>query len=205
MKSIRLKMMLAIIICSVIAVLLVGFASISASNNIIKNHAFQNAQLLAEDNAKTLNITIGKIETSVNDLSNVVLSMLDDVEKLKTDPDYVRTLQEKVRPIAEEFAHNTDGAMAFYLRFNPEFTEPTSGLFHVDTDGDVVIEQLVPTDFSQYDQSDLEHVGWYYIPVNAKKPVWLDPYHNANIASIWSATLCPCLKRKKRSASSEWT
>ena len=32
-----------------------------------------------------------------------------------------------------------------------------------------------------YDPSDAAHVGWYYIPVANKAPLWMDPYLNANI------------------------
>ena len=32
-----------------------------------------------------------------------------------------------------------------------------------------------------YDPDDLEHVGWYYIPVKNGKPTWMDPYLNSNI------------------------
>ena len=31
------------------------------------------------------------------------------------------------------------------------------------------------------DKNDLEHVGWYYIPVENKKPTWMNPYLNENI------------------------
>ncbi len=194
MKSIKTKIMFAIILCSVTAVLIVGLVSIYASNSIIKNYSSNNVELLAENNAKTLNLTIGKIETSVNDLSITVLSMLDDVEKFKSDPVYVREFQEKIRPVADEFSRNTNGAMAFYLRFNPDFTEPTSGLFHADTEGDGKIEQLTPTDFSQYDPTDLAHVGWYYTPINAGKPMWLDPYRNENIGVDMISYVVPLFK-----------
>lgn len=181
MKSIKTNIMLAIILCTVIAGAVVGFISIYASNNILERYSYENAKLLVESEAKTLNTTIENIESGVNGLAISVTALLDDLEKFQTDPDYVAQLQERIRPIASEFAAQTNGAMAFYVRFNPEFTEPTSGLFHADTDGNGTIEQLVPTDFSQFDPTDLENVGWYYIPVNAGVPVWLDPYHNANI------------------------
>ena len=32
-----------------------------------------------------------------------------------------------------------------------------------------------------YDPGDLEHVGWYYIPVQHGAPLWMDPYLNSNI------------------------
>lgn len=186
--------MYAIMLCSVLAVLLVGFISIYASSNILKEYSSDSAQLLAESNAKTLNETIGKIEASVNGLAITVTSMLDSVTKFQSSAAYVREYQETIRPIAEQFASNTDGAMSFYVRFNPEFTEPTSGLFYADTDGDRTIEQLVPTDFSKYEATDIEHVGWYYTPTQAEKPVWLDPYRNENIGVDMISYIVPLFK-----------
>jgi len=192
--SIRTKIMHAIILCSVTAVLVVGLISIYASSNILKKYSSDSAQLLAESNAKTLNETIGKIETSVNGLAISVLSMLDSVEKFQSSPAYVHDFQESLRTIAEQFGQNTDGAMSFYVRFNPEYTEPTSGLFYADTDGDGTIEPLVPTDFSKYDATDVEHVGWYYSPIQAQRPVWLDPYRNENIGVDMISYVVPLFK-----------
>lgn len=186
--------MYAIILCSVSAVLIAGFVSIYASNNMLQRYSYNNAQLLAESKGKTLNITIGGIETSVNNLAISVLSMLTDVDKFKTDAAYVKEFQEKIRPVADEFAKNTNGAMAVYVRFNPKFTDPTSGVFHADTDGTGTIKQLTPTDFSQYDPTDLAHVGWYYTPINAKKPLWLDPYRNENIDVDMISYVVPLFK-----------
>ncbi len=42
-------------------------------------------------------------------------------------------------------------------------------------------ESIEPTDFSTFEKDDLEHVGWYYIPVENKKPTWMNPYLNQNI------------------------
>lgn len=46
---------------------------------------------------------------------------------------------------------------------------------------DAAFESVTPTDFSMYDESDLEHVGWYYIPVQNKQATWMEPYLNSNI------------------------
>lgn len=32
-----------------------------------------------------------------------------------------------------------------------------------------------------YDESDVEHVGWYYLPVQAKEAIWMSPYMNENV------------------------
>lgn len=194
MKGIKLKIMAAIILCSIVAGVGVGSVSIYRSIGMLKDYSNRNMSLLAESKANELNVTINQIEASVNGLSVSILSLLDDLNKFQNKPGYVKEYQEKIRPIAQAFANDTKGAMAFYVRFNPAYTESTSGIFHADTDGDGTIEQLVPTDFSQYDPSDLKHVGWYYIPIKAGKATWLDPYRNENIHTDMISYVVPLFK-----------
>ncbi|MDR6548850.1 methyl-accepting chemotaxis protein [Paenibacillus qinlingensis] len=194
MNTVKTKIMIAIILCSVAAVLVVGLIGINTANQMLKQSSDETAKLNVDTKAKSLNLTIEAIEQSVNGLAISAISMLDDVKKFKTDAKYVNDYQEKIRPLAEQFSQNTKGAMAFYMRFNPAFTAPTSGLFHADSDGDGKMEKLTPTDFSQFDPKDLAHVGWYYIPVNAGKPVWLDPYLNENINVKMISYVVPIFK-----------
>lgn len=37
------------------------------------------------------------------------------------------------------------------------------------------------TDISLYDEEDIEHVGWYYIPIANGKETWMNPYYNQNM------------------------
>ena len=78
-------------------------------------------------------------------------------------------------------ANNTEGAMAVYVRYNPAFTPPTSGLFWSKTTLDGSFRRLTPTDFSGFSPEDAEHVGWYYIPVKNGQATWMAPYMNENI------------------------
>lgn len=180
MNKIRNKIILTTAGLSTIVIL--------ALSLIITSYGTKNFTQLASSDAdkeniiqsQKLELTMKSIENSVNQLASISLNMLDDIESFATDEDYLDNYERQLKPIAESIADNTQGTMSFYIRFNPDLTPPTSGLFYADT-GTGIIEDLIPTDFSMYDPTDLEHVGWYYIPVNAGKPVWLDPYHNANI------------------------
>ena len=80
-----------------------------------------------------------------------------------------------------ELANHTDGAITAYVRYNPQYSNPTSGVFTQRESLKDEFQLLTPTDFSMYEEGDVEHVGWYYLPVQAKKPIWMDPYLNANI------------------------
>ena len=87
----------------------------------------------------------------------------------------------QLKSVAVTAANNTEGALAVYVRFNPDFSSPTSGLFWSRTTRNGSFQELVPTDFSTYSPSDTEHVGWYYIPVNNGTATWMEPYYNQNI------------------------
>jgi len=197
MKSISSKIFSAIVICSILISLLIGFVSISNSTNVAETNSREKLTLICQNKTNELNGTISKVEQSVNTLGKIVLDNLDDVNKFSTDAQYVQNYQDRIEAIAKEFGENTDGAMTFYIRFNPQITPPTSGVFYSKSSEKGNFEKLVPTDFSKYDPSDAEHVGWYYIPVNTKKPTWMDPYLNSNINVTMVSYVVPLFKDGK--------
>jgi hypothetical protein len=79
-----------------------------------------------------------------------------------------------------DVANNTDGTVAYYFRFTPELTHNTFGLFYSKVQGKNEFVSLEPTDLSLYSKDDTEHVGWYWQPYEAQKPVWMLPYYNHN-------------------------
>ena len=42
-----------------------------------------------------------------------------------------------------------------------------------------------------YGEDDLDHVGWYYLPVKNKAPIWMDPYENSNIGVYMISYVIP--------------
>ncbi|ADL50252.1 methyl-accepting chemotaxis protein [Clostridium cellulovorans] len=197
MKSIKFKIFFAIVISSVLIALLIGSISITNSTNVAETNSKEKLTLICEKKTNELNGTISNIEQSVNTLGDIVVENLDDVNKFSTDLNYLQNYQNGIEEIAKAFGKNTEGAMTFYIRFNPKLTPPTSGVFYSKPNANSEFEKLVPTDFSKYDPSDTAHVGWYYIPVNAGKPVWLDPYLNSNINVQMISYVVPIYKDGK--------
>jgi diguanylate cyclase (GGDEF)-like protein len=138
-------------------------------------------QLKCENYGTQINNTISSIQRSVEVLSNYTLSSLADFDRFRTDADYVNRHTERMEDITMALAQNTAGCMAVYIRYNPEFTRPDSGLFVVRNNTTGRFEKQTPTDLSKYDKNDKEHVGWFYEPVQAHQPVWMLPYNNDNI------------------------
>lgn len=181
MKSVKTKIGALVLLCVLVAAFLIGGISIQTSRNVVAKNSKQIMNLLCDNKAETLNALMARIEQSVVTLSDYAVDHIEDLEQFKTDPDYVTAYSRKLEDIALNAANNTEGAMTVYIRYNPEFTEPTSGVFYSRDSAVSQFQKLVPTDFSMYDPSDAAHVGWYYIPVNNKTATWMSPYVNENL------------------------
>lgn len=180
MKSIRMKITVAIVVCSLITASIISLLSISDTRKLSNAAAENELVLTCENTGEEINALISRIEQSVDTLSDISMRKLD-FSTFKNNNAYVTEYTNELLEDFYTFAEHTDGAITAYIRYNPEFTEPTSGIFLTRNDTQSAFESVTPTDFSMYDPSDSAHVGWYYIPVSNKAPLWMDPYLNANI------------------------
>lgn len=180
MNSIRMKVTFSIIICSLISAVIISVMSMSNSRELSNTDAEKELNLTCENAGSEINALISRIEQSVDTLSDLALSRLD-FSKFRNNNAYVSSYTDSLMDDFVKFAEHTDGAITAYIRYNPEFTEPTSGIFLTRSDTTKAFESVTPTDFSIYEKDDLAHVGWYYIPVANKAPLWMDPYLNENI------------------------
>ncbi len=180
MKSIRMKITLAIVICSLITASIISLLSISDTRELSNSAAENELVLTCENTGEEINALISRIEQSVDTLSDIAMRKLD-FSKFQNNDSYVTTYTNELLDDFFTFAEHTDGAITAYIRYNPEFTQPTSGIFMTRDNTQAKFDSVTPTDFSMYDPSDVEHVGWYYVPVANKAPLWMDPYLNANI------------------------
>lgn len=180
MKSVRTKLIASILICSLFTSVLIGVIAISNSVRTAGKDAMTMMQLTGQKKTEEINSTIQKIEQSVDTLSEVAMSNFD-YDSFRQSKDYADTYTETVQQSVLDFANHTNGAVTAYLRYNPDYSNPTSGVFAQRQSVDSELQCLTPTDFSMYDESDVEHVGWYYLPVQAKTAIWMSPYMNENI------------------------
>lgn len=171
---------MSIILCSLISSVLISVISITYSSRTATNDAQTELAMSCENASGEINALVSRIEQSVNTISDIALENLD-FARFQTDSAYVASYTESLRDDFVTFAEHTDGAICAYIRYNPDFTDPTSGIFLTRPDTQSEFTSSTPTDFSIYDKDDVAHVGWYYIPVENKAPIWMDPYLNENV------------------------
>ncbi len=180
MKSIRIKIVSGILACSVLTAVLIGIMSIVNSIAIANRDAERQMEMAAQICVDDLNATISGIEQSVDFLSDLVGKNFDQ-DSFKKDKGYADAYTEQIKDTVVDFALNTEGAITVYVRYNPEYSNPTSGIFATRTSTNEEFALLTPTDFSMYEKDDLSHVGWYYVPVENGSATWMEPYVNENI------------------------
>ncbi len=190
MRTIRTKITIGIIICSLISGILISLLSISDSRNISNAGAEKELTLTCANVGSEINAMISRVEQSVNMLSDIALERMD-FSKLQSSDVYVTEYTDSLMDTFLKFAEHTEGSICAYIRYNPDFTEPTSGIFYTRPDAGSPFESVTPTDFSMYEKDDLAHVGWYYIPVENKAPLWMDPYLNENIDKYMISYVVP--------------
>ena len=189
--SLKRRILFSMIGSALIASLICGIVSIYVSSQSTRKSAKEQLGSYCTIYQWEVDNKLMQIENSVNMLAEATLAQITDFNKFKTDAAYVDQCTEKIRDYAKIAGENTEGVLTYYVRYNPDFTPATSGLFASKSKKDSDFEDLTPTDFSSYDKDDLEHVGWYYIPVNNGKPTWMDPYQNENIGVYMISYVVP--------------
>ena len=181
MKSIQTKFIFLILGCLLLSSGIIGGAGIMHAERAADTESAKTMNLVCGERAQEINALLSRIRQSVQTLAFYATTQLESVNRLKTDPEYLAEYTRQLEHVAVNAACNTEGAMAVYVRFNPEWAPPKSGLFWSKTAFEGNFRQLVPTDLSSFSPQDTERVGWYYIPVRNGKPTWMAPYHNKNI------------------------
>ncbi len=181
MRSIKGRILVTVVICALLSSFICGGVSVFNSSGTVYADSQREMQYICASQAAGLNAQMQRVEQSVNSAYNLALQQIDSLHAFKTSKPYVNKVTMAMNQLLYEIGRNTEGALTAYIRYNPEFTDPTSGVFWSRKSD---AEDFTPepcTDFTMYDPDDLEHVGWYYIPVNNGKPMWMAPYHNSNI------------------------
>lgn len=180
-KSIRKKINYLVIISLVILSIFMVVINISIINSYTSRQAQIMMSKACDSQAQQLNSQFRLVEQSVKNIYDISEELRPNVEELR-NKETTEQFISKFENIAVDVAENTNGALAIYYRMNPDITlSGVTGFFYVKPSQDERFGKCEVTDLLQYDVNDTEHVGWYYEPVWIGKPVWMEPYYNANI------------------------
>lgn len=181
MKSIQTKIISLIIIGIMVSSLIIGGTGILSFEQAMNDDSEQILNLKCTEQSQELNHVLEGMEQSVKMLSVYATDNLESMSRLINDKKYLKQYTKKLRELGGTIANETDGAVAVYARFNPKLTSSKEGFFQVKDKETGEFEDTELTDISKYSSDDMEHVGWYYLPVDKGEAMWLQPYQNDNI------------------------
>ena len=178
-RSLQFRFFTIVLSAILIIAIFVGGLSIYEVDNYIQKETQHLIEVTCENEAIKINDTFESMEKSVRIMENYVLSFFESDADVQN-----RNKQNQAIQFADKMfvnvAKDTDGAIAYYLRLNPAISDSTAGVFYSKIDGGEEYVRFEPTDLSIYNKDDIEHVGWYWQPYKAGKPIWMTPYYNQN-------------------------
>ncbi len=136
-------------------------------------------QLVCTEKRQTMDEKLMNIEQSVYTLYHYVMEQIDSTENLWQDEKLYNEHISAMKNLMETTAKYTDGAVSVYYRLAPEIKGPKQGAWLMKGEKGELVDCEV-TDISQYESDDVEHVGWYYLPIANGKETWINPYYNEN-------------------------
>ena len=183
--SLRFRFLITIIVAMLAITVFIGGLSLYEVDNYVQTQTKNFVQVTCDNESTKINDSLRNMEKSVKIMESYLIDFFTDSTDIKD-----RTLQENVIKSADHMFMDvikhtsTVGAVAYYFRFDPSISDGTSGLFYSKQVGGDEFLQLAPTDITIYKKDDTEHVGWFWQPYEAGKPIWMKPYHNQN-NDIW--------------------
>ena len=174
---------------------LTTFFGFLLSQNILKQDTNELINLSCDLIYHDLDSKMESIEQTVKVISSYVMNQLTSVDKSELKNAITSQTDEKLANFLENAALSTENSMSIYVRYNPEISSPTAGIFYVRND-DNTFSLTEPTDISLYKPDDREHVAWWYEPLAAKKPIWIKPYNNKNINNELISYIIPLYKEE---------
>lgn len=192
MSSIRGKFLRLNLFSTLLCVLLIGGLGLWSISVIQKRSSQDLLSLTCRVEGQVLEADITSIRESVDLFSTMIDDNLPSLDTLRGQA-FVNTFVADAERMMGQIAAVTHGVCAYYLRIDPGLTAKQEGFFY-GKQPNGAIEKEPLTDLSAFDPSDVEHVGWYYQPQIAGRPIWMEPYFNQNLGVYMVSYVVPCYR-----------
>ena len=179
-----------------VAILGIAAMVVSAATGIITSAAINaknstdvvNSRLIysADESSHEINDAILKVGTVVEEVKLLAETRITSTADLANHGETIQSPLGILREVFHLAAVKTELVSGYWLVLNPEYT----GLTETDENGDGFFwtknnvgefANHPVTNTLKYGVEEKEHSCWWFESVEAKLPLWMDPYYNANI------------------------
>lgn len=164
-------------------------------DNLSRDSQTKTIYLTAEKKKLELNNFFNSAENIVNEFQDYILTNLDE-DRLLIDSEYEQEYMTNLSKVMSSISAFQKGAVCTYFRMEMSKYGPTRGLF-LTGEYQKTYVSIRTTDLSKYSPGDIEHVGWYYLPIWKKAPVWTPPYNNLSLRQKMISYSVPLYSNEK--------
>lgn len=183
MKKISLKIMLAIIICSIVTSTVLCVVSIKQTSAVMNHEVEQMLSYASEKYSNQLSIYFKNTEGLVDSLAANV-SVTFDPYKYDTNEEYFKEYKAYLDVVIKETLQYSDIGYGLYFTFSPQLTFPTQEEVWYAYDNFGVPQPIIPDlsinarDFSPPVQ---ENMQYYFQPIIDGQGAWTGPYVDPDV------------------------
>ena len=195
-QSMQFRILATIIFAMLAITVFIGGISIYEVDKYIQGESENFVKVTCDNEGAQINNIFEDMEKSVKVMESYIMDFFTEEVQIE-DQDFQENVINSVDRMFADVAKHASGAVAYYFRFDPAFSDSKMGLFYSKTKGNNQYVSLEPTDISLYEKEDTEHVGWFWQPYEAGKPVWMLPYYNQNNNIYMISYVVPMYHREK--------
>lgn len=179
--SMRFRFLATVIVAMLVITIFIGGLSIYEVDNYIQKQAKEYVNIICANESSRINDSLSDMEKSVKIMESYLMAFFTS-ESDVADGNLQKEVIESVDHMFSDVVKHTasSGAISYYFRLDPSVSDGKTGLFYSKLNGGDEFISLEPTDISIYEKDDTEHVGWFWQPYEAGKPIWMKPYYNQN-------------------------
>ena len=175
-KIIAMSMVLVIVVS--VSMMIIGMKELDTN---ITNNSADIMYARTKSSAAMIDNRMDMVQEIVTAVSTRINQEVDKTKILNNDKEYFNSYSDRINMYMKSLVDGKNGIKSAYIRYIPELTSGTSGLFYVYSPNEKKLIEETPTDIGQYSKDDVEHVGWFWSSFEHKDGYWMEPYYNGNM------------------------
>lgn len=197
MNSILKKFTVLNLVIIFLCTFIMGGAGLWFTSRSQKEYSDEILQLTCRQETSFLNEELYDIQRSIEIFAEQAIDKMPPAEMIQSDAAVRRGYVSEMEKLIGDIVRHNKGVGCYYLRLAPELSDEEAGdggFFYTKKKRVETFIKQPLTPILLYSPSDVEHVGWYYAPKTAGKPLWLEPYYNKNVDMDMISYVAPLYK-----------
>lgn len=149
-------------------------------SNLTRDNQNKTISLATEKKIIELNTFFNSSENIVKEFQAYIMDTIEE-DRILNDAEYEAQYMENLSKVMSSLAVFQKGAVGAFFRMENSKYGPSRGVYITGGYQKSFVSTRT-TNLSKYSPTDTENVGWYYLPIWKKAPVWTSPYNKTNIS-----------------------